>query len=199
MRIILKLHKKLFILLTIVLTASVVGGCAELRSAPLSTVTKTTTSTATVLPTKTPNPTKTLLPTATSTPTKLELLNERTMMLFGDPASTVIDFLLEIQDYVKTDNKENLASLILYPITIHSIDGEDVEIKTEEEFISNYQKIATPKWKAVILAQEPTELFTNWKGVMVNRGELWFGSVCLDTACKETKYYIYSIVNDTPW
>lgn len=198
MRIILKLNKKLLVLLIIVFTTSIVGGCAELRSAPLSKLIEATTSTETVLPTKTPNPTNTLLPTATSTPTKLELLNERTMMLFGEPASTVIDFLLEIQDSVKTDDKEILASLILYPITIHFIDGEDVEIKTEEEFIANYEKIATPKWKAAILAQEPEELFTNWKGIMVNRGELWFGPVCLDTACKETKYYIYSIVNDTP-
>ena len=181
------------------MTASLFGSCAELRPSPLPIMLETATNTATALPTETPNPTKTLLPTATNTPTELELLNERTMMLFGDPASTVIDFLLEIQDYVRTDNKEKLASLILYPITIHSINGEDVEIKNEEEFIANYEKIATPKWKGVILAQEPTKLFTNWKGVMVNRGELWFGSVCLDTACKETKYYIYSIVNDTPW
>ena len=105
-RIILKSHNKLFVLLIIVLTASIIGGCTESPPVPLSIVTETATSTATAVPTETPSPTTILLPTATSTPTELELLNERTTMLFGDPASRVIDFLLEIQDCVETDNKE---------------------------------------------------------------------------------------------
>ena len=142
-------------------------------------------------------------PTATNTPNNQELLDaldERTQILFGDPASVVIDFFLEIQEYVRTDNKGKLASLIIYPITIHSIDGKDVEIQNEDEFISNYEKIATEKWKSVILAQEPIRLFTNWKGVMVNRGEMWFGPICLDGAtCQQTQYFIYGIINDTPW
>lgn len=157
------------------------------------------TITATALPSRTPGP-GTRFPTATNTPTDLELLDERTQILFGDPASVVIDFFLEIQDSIRTSNKEKLAQLVLYPITIHSIDGKDVEIQNEEEFIANYEKIATPKWKGVILAQEPEKLFTNWQGVMVNRGEMWFGPICLDgSVCQQTKYYIYGIINDTPW
>jgi hypothetical protein len=150
-------------------------------------------------PTLTPGPS----PTATNTPTNqelLEALDERTQRLFGDPASVVIDFLLEIQDSIRANNKAKLASLVLYPITIHSIDGKDVEIQNEEEFIANYDKIATPKWKGVILAQEPEKLFTNWQGIMVNRGEIWFGPVCTDgSGCQQTKYYIYGITNNTPW
>ena len=36
---------------------------------------------------------------------------------------------------------------------------------------------------------------------MVNRGELYYGPICLDgSACLDVKYYIYgSIINDTPW
>lgn len=166
---------------------------------PSFTPSPSPTITATALPTETPGP-GTKFPTATRTPTDLELLDERTQFLFGDPANVVIDFFLEIQDYVRTGNKEKLASLVLYPITIHSIDGKDVEIQNEEEFIANYEKIATPKWKGVILAQEPAKLFTNWQGVMVNRGEMWFGPICVDgSACQQTKYYIYGITNDTPW
>ena len=166
---------------------------------PSFTPSPSPTITATALPTKTPGP-GTKFPTATSTPTDLELLDERTRILFGDPANVVIDVFLEIQDYVRTDNKEKLAELVHYPITIHSIDGKDVEIQSEAVFIANYEKIATPKWKGVILAQEPTKLFTNWQGVMVNRGELWFGPICVDgAACQQTKYYIFRITNDTPW
>lgn len=149
----------------------------------------------------TSTPLATLLPTATSTPTDLELFDEKIQFLFGEPASNVIDFFTKIQDCVRTDNKEQLASLILYPITIHSIDRKDVEIKNEKEFIANYEKIAIPKWKAVVLAQVPTKLFANWRGIMVNRGEIWFGQICLETPpkCEHRKYYITTIINDTPW
>lgn len=137
--------------------------------------------------------------TATSNKTELELLNEKTMMFFNDPASKAINFLLEIQNCIRENNKEKLASLIHYPITIYSIDGKDVKINNEREFISNYEKIAIPKWKEVILTQQPATLFVNYRGFMVNRGELWFGPICLDTACQENKYLINSITNNTSW
>jgi hypothetical protein len=169
----------------------------------ISSSRKTQELTVTATSINTPLPTSTLtltpLPSVTSTPTDFELLDERTHFLFGEPASNVINFFLEIQDYVRTDNKEKLASLIRYPITIHSIDSRDVEIQDEEEFIANYEKIATQKWKGIVLSQEPTKLFTNWKGVMVNRGEIWFGPICLDEKCEQRKYYIIAIINDTPW
>lgn len=162
--------------------------------------TSTSSSTGNLTATSIPKPNAvTVTPAPTATPTDLEILDERTLYLFGEPASNVINFFLEIQDCVKTDNKEKLAGLILYPITISSIDGVDTEIQNEDEFISHYDNIVTEKWKNVILSQEPTELFTNQDGVMVNRGELWFGPICLDANCSEKKYFIYSIVNDTPW
>ena len=142
-------------------------------------------------------PTKTAV-LATNTPTDLNFLDERTQFLFGEPASHVIDFFLEIQDCVRTDNKEKLANLVLYPITIHSIDGKEVEIQNANQFIANYEKIATTKWKSVILAQESTKLFANWEGVMINRGEMWFGPLCIET-CEKMNYYILSITNETPW
>ncbi len=104
-----------------------------------------------------------------------------------------IDFLLEIQDAVRTDNKEKLASLIYYPITIDMLDGSELKMQNAAEFVANYEKIVIPEWKEIVLAQEPTELFSNWQGAMVHRGELWFTSVCLDETCENTKYYIIAI------
>ena len=96
-------------------------------------------------------------PTATNTPTDQELLDaleERTQVLFGRPASEVIDFLLEIQESLRTDDKEKLASLVYYPITIYQFEGSnDKEIQDAEEFIANYEKIVTPEWKDIVLSQ----------------------------------------------
>lgn len=139
-------------------------------------------------------------PTLTVTPSGLEQLNQRTEFLFGEPYSNVLDFFLIIQEYLRTDNRTELASLILYPTTVHSIDGIDMVINDESEFISYYDKIVTNKWKGVILTQNPSELFINYRGIMVNRGELWFGPLCMDgSACEQKKYFILKITNDTPW
>ena len=167
----------------------------EFSFAILRTVIATPVITST--PTLTPGPS----PTATNTPTNQELLDaldERTRVLFGRPASEVIDFLLEIQDSLRTDDKEKLASLVYYPITIRFDGNNDKEIQNAEEFIANYEEIVTPEWKDIILSQEPATLFTNWQGVMVSRGELWFTAVCIDTSCQESELYIVTI-NHTDW
>lgn len=141
-------------------------------------------------------------PTATNTPTDQELLDaldKRTRILFGRPASDVIDFFLEIQHSLRTDDKEKLASLVYYPITIYRFEGDnDKEIQNAEEFIANYEKIVTPEWKDIILSQEPVRLFTNWQGAMVSRGELWFTAICIDKSCQDSTLYIVTI-NHTDW
>jgi hypothetical protein len=168
----------------------------EFSFAILRTVIATPVITST--PTLTPGPS----PTATNTPTNQELLDaldERTHFLFGRPASEVIAFLLEIQDSLRTDDKEKLANLVYYPITISRFEGDnDKEIQNAEEFIANYEKIVTPEWKDIILSQEPARLFTSWQGVMVHRGELWFTAICIDTSCQESELYIVTI-NHTDW
>jgi len=169
---------------------------AEFSFAILRTViaTPVITSTASL----TPGPS----PTATNTPTNQELLDaldKRTRFLFDMPASEVIDFLLEIQDSLRTNDKEKLASLVHYPITINQFDGNtDKEIQNAEEFVANYEKIVTPEWKEIILSQEPAKLFTNWQGIMISRGELWFTAICTDESCQDSRLYIVTI-NHTDW
>jgi hypothetical protein len=170
----------------------------------MSTPTITPTFTSTTNPTETFIPTVTLTPSpiATNTPTDqelLEALDNRSRDLFHAPASEFIDFFLEIQESLKTDNRERFASLVYYPITIHSFDGkDDLEIQNAAEFVANYEKIVTPEWKEIVLTEKPSGLSISWRGVMVSRGELWFGDVCLDKSCQNTKYYIYGI-NHTDW
>jgi hypothetical protein len=117
-------------------------------------------------------------------------------MVFNTPRNwkpDEINFLLEIQDSLRSDNKEKLAGLIHYPITIDMFDGSELKIQTAAEFIANYEKIVIPEWKDLVLAQEPSELFSNWQGAMVHRGELWFTPVCLDEACEKWQFYIVAI------
>ena len=190
------MRRLLFLLNVFALVACIT---APSRPTPTETPFVTPTLLPSNTPTQTPFPTST--PTAIITPPALQTLDARTQILFGDPASTVLDFFHEIQMAIETDDKEKFASLIYYPVGVHSIDGKDADISNQEEFIANYDKIVTEKFRKVVLSQDPFELSTSWRGVMVNRGELYYGPICLDgSACLDVKYYIYgSIINDTPW
>ena len=165
----------LFLLFVIILTAIGMVSCTTLVSAPPSAIT----------------PTKTAIPTATVTltpqPSPIIMVTPR------DWKSEEIEFLLVIQDSLRTDNREKLASLIHYPITISMLDESELKIENAAEFIANYEKIVIPEWKALVLAQEPAELFSNWQGAMVHRGELWFTAVCIDEACENSQFYIVAI------
>ena len=170
-----KSASNLFILFVIILTAIGMVSCTTLASAP----------TATKTPTKTAIPTATV--TVTPQPSPIIMVTPR------DWKSEEIEFLLIIQDSLRTDNREKLASLIHYPITISMLDESELKIENAAEFIANYEKIVIPEWKALVLAQEPAELFSNWQGAMVHRGELWFTAVCIDEACENSQFYIVAI------
>jgi len=170
-------------LLIIVISMSALMSCATLVSTPTSATTSTSTATW--------SPTKTAIPTATVT-----LTPKPSPIVFNTPRNwkpDEINFLLEIQDNLRSDNKEKLSGLIHYPITIDLFDGSELKIKNAAEFIANYEKIVVPKWKDLVLAQEPSELFSNWQGAMVHRGELWFTPICLDETCEKWQFYIVAI------
>jgi hypothetical protein len=171
-----------------------------------------TTSQVHIAPTVIPSPTASSTPAAIfivtpgTTPVIVETLDAfeaRAQFLFNEPASNIIQFFLEIREAVSSDNKEKLASLVHYPIGIYlptnnRSDSQKTIIHDQNEFIANYEKIATPEWKNIIRAQDPLGLFMNWQGIMVHRGELWFSGVCLDQKCQQVKYYIIAINNVFP-
>ncbi len=183
---ILKASLKSFMLLMMVMSTSALMSCSTLTSNP----TVTPINTATEIPTKTTIPTATV--TLTPTPSLITVVTPR------DWKSEDMEFLLVIQESLRTDNREKLASLINYPIKISLLDESELEIKNAAEFIANYEKIVIPEWKNLVLNQEPTELLSNWQGAMVHRGELWFMPVCLDETCENSQYYIM-VIRQIDW
>lgn len=169
-----------------VMTISALMSCTT----PTSGSIVTPTNTATEIPTKTAIPTAML--TLTPTSSLIAMVTPR------DWKSEEIEFLLVIQDSLRTDNREKLASLIYYPIKISLLDESELEIKNATEFLANYEKIVIPEWKDLVLTQVPDELFSNWQGAMVHRGELWFTSICTDETCESSQYYIF-VIRQIDW
>ncbi len=75
-------------------------------------------------------------------------------------------FLKQIQLLVLTDDKEQLAKAIRYPL------GRS--IKTEKNFIDQYDQLFTKEVKLSIANINFSQIFRNIKGVSTERGLVWF-------------------------
>ena len=75
-------------------------------------------------------------------------------------------FLKRVQLLVLNDEKEQLAKLIKYPL------GRS--IKSEQDFIKNYNRIFTKDAKLSIAKINFSQIFRNSKGAMSEEGRVWF-------------------------
>lgn len=69
-----------------------------------------------------------------------------------------------------------LGSLVSYPLTVR-LNSHDKTFRDPDELLANYSSVLTPQVIAAILNQDFRNLFVNYQGVRVGRGELWFGGV----------------------
>ncbi|HKZ66337.1 MAG TPA: hypothetical protein VJ111_08290 [Chitinophagaceae bacterium] len=74
-------------------------------------------------------------------------------------------FIKDLQYIVANDNREEISKLIRYPL--------NSTIKTQSDFLANYNKIITPKIKDALAKANLRQLFRNYKGVMIGNGEIW--------------------------
>ena len=88
----------------------------------------------------------------------------------------VENFAKEIKSYIKSDEKEKLAELIQYPISV-KIHNANKTINNPQEFIQSYEDIITDHFKYRIDVSYTRYLFSNDMGVMMGNGDVWFNSL----------------------
>ncbi|MEO5892215.1 MAG: hypothetical protein ABIQ31_18350 [Ferruginibacter sp.] len=75
-------------------------------------------------------------------------------------------FLKKVQLLVMNNDKEQLAKLVRYPI--------QKTVKTEEDFIKNYNVIFSKEARLSIARINFSQIFRNDKGAMSEEGKVWF-------------------------
>ena len=95
-----------------------------------------------------------------------------------DNDKEVEQFAQTIQDDVKVNDKNSLATRIHFPINC-TIDGKKMEIDNYQEFIKYYDKILNPNFKNVLSAASTKFMFGNSQGVMFggNMYNVWINNV----------------------
>jgi hypothetical protein len=99
----------------------------------------------------------------------------------GLQTAEVRTFLTTLQQAVRNDDRQSVASLVAYPMTV-LIDGAPITLADAAAFTAQYPLIMTERVRSAVEAAEPATLFANWQGVRIGRGELWFGGVYEDRA-----------------
>ena len=105
-------------------------------------------------------------------------------------------FLSAVQEAVANDNQKALSSMVAYPITLVDLKGKKVKVRNVKEFLRFYPTTATGKWKGAVHRQRYEDLFCNWRGIMIGRGELWFSGICKDQTLGHCQLKIVAL---NPW
>ena len=102
---------------------------------------------------------------------------------YGITLSTKIDddvnkFVDQLKDYIINGERENIAELISYPIKVN-IYGHPTKIKSEEEFVKNYDRIFNSSFKDAIKNAYTRYLFANWQGIMFGESSynIWINEI----------------------
>jgi hypothetical protein len=85
-------------------------------------------------------------------------------------------FFGELRTAVLADDRERLAALVQYPISVR-LSGKEVTLATPREFTERYREIITNDVKGAVKQQSADKLQKNWQGVMIGKGEIWFGRI----------------------
>jgi hypothetical protein len=88
-------------------------------------------------------------------------------------AASARAFLTQLQAGVQSNNKEQIAELISYPLLVLR-SGKRTHIRQKKEFLTNFGLIFTDPVRDAILRQTSQCLFGNSSGAMVGNGEVWF-------------------------
>lgn len=115
---------------------------------------------------------------AVSTPTRAQTdedMNKQIDASMGDHKPYAA-FFLKLQHAVSAGDKQALAAMVDYPFVAHA-QGKAIKINDAKHFVADYDKLVTTKVKAAVAKQTYATLFTNWQGVMVGDGEIWFSGV----------------------
>lgn len=82
-------------------------------------------------------------------------------------------FLFELQNAVKAEDKAKVAAMISYPVLVIHGDRK-TRIKTQAEFLGQYEAIFDAHVRQAIAQQSAKCLFGNYQGAMIGDGEVWF-------------------------
>jgi hypothetical protein len=95
-------------------------------------------------------------------------------MLGSDAA--VEEFVSDVKKAVLKGDKIWLADILFYPLKVRISEKLVLNLKNKNQFLSQYDKIFTADFKAVLGKTFSQNHFNNYQGVMIGDGEIWINN-----------------------
>jgi hypothetical protein len=111
----------------------------------------------------------------------------------GIRQSEARDFLNQLQDALRRDDRKAVAGMVSFPVLVHGS-----EIADADTFLGDYERIMTPALRELVLGFAPEDLWANYSGVMIGNGAVWFAGICRDADCSAHDVRIITINGVTP-
>ena len=84
---------------------------------------------------------------------------------------------LALQAALAANDRNKVADSILYPLRVNGwideVSGKGAKQFNRQEVMGNYDEIFSDQVKEAFARQKTADLFVNWQGVMVGKGEAW--------------------------
>jgi hypothetical protein len=113
----------------------------------------------------------------------------------------VAEFLRVLKEAVARNDRPKVASLVQYPTTVTlNGQGESVSINSADEFVAKYDAIMNERVLSALKEADVSNLFANWQGVSIGRGEIWFGGLCANGKLEGCSEFVMKItkINNRP-
>lgn len=102
-------------------------------------------------------------------------LSNRCAVAGADSDELIHRSAVRFRDAVRRGDKAVVASLVAYPIVVQVAGGKK-RLRRPAEFIANFDAIFSAGYRDAIASALPRNMFVRDQGVMLGRGEVWFGA-----------------------
>lgn len=93
-----------------------------------------------------------------------------------DNDAAVEKFFNDLQEAVGKNERAKVTSMVAYPIKVR-MGRHIIMLRKKSDLLEKYDSVFNRKIKEAVRKQKVTELFVNWRGVMIGNGEIWFNQL----------------------
>ncbi|MBD8064027.1 hypothetical protein IC608_00870 [Devosia sp. PTR5] len=109
-------------------------------------------------------------------------------------AEGFFDVFGAMQDAVMLGDPTEIAHYGLYPLVVNA-NGETYDVLEEQDLSDNFDALVSPETLDALRTQDVADLIVTDEGVGIGDGAIWITNICLDDACDQTQWGIFSINN----
>ena len=101
-------------------------------------------------------------------------LTQRYQAAGADDDALVHRRALLFRDAVKRADKQAVAGLLAYPVPVQ-LAGRPSRLRNAADLLAHYDAIFSARYRAAIASALPRNMFVRYQGIMLGKGEVWFG------------------------